>query len=98
MKRSRLVTLLIGMTLAASGAFAIGSAISSKKAEVVDAVDYSGTIILQKNDNDMKYTGSKLVAYFFDDNFCLSDSIRNKAFVTKKNTIDFVRQIVLKTE
>ena len=28
--------------------------------------EYNGSIIIKKNDNDMKYDGSKLVAYFFD--------------------------------
>ena len=37
MKTKILITYLIGVTLAASGAFAIGSAISNKKAESVDA-------------------------------------------------------------
>lgn len=39
MKKVGLIKLLVGLTLAASGAFVVGSALSNKKAEVADAVD-----------------------------------------------------------
>ena len=68
MKKTSILKFLVGITLAASAAFAVGSALNSKKAELTYAADYSGRIFVQKNDNDMKYTGSKLVAYFFDNN------------------------------
>ena len=67
MKKTKFFIALSSFAMAAAGFAALGS--SAKKADPVKAGDsYTGSIIIQKNDNDMRYTGSKLVAYFFDDN------------------------------
>ena len=67
MKTKGLIRLLVGLTLAASGAFAVGSALSNQKAEAAEAtVGSTGNIIIRKDDTDMRYTGSSLVAYFFN--------------------------------
>ena len=68
MKKFSLLKLFSITAFAMAGALAVANAKGSKKAESVKADTYSGSVIIQKNDNDMKYTGSKLVAYFFDDN------------------------------
>ena len=45
----------------------VGVGLASRNAPAQEAkATYDGSVIIQKNDDDMKYTGSKLVAYFFD--------------------------------
>ena len=63
----------LGICLATAGlggAIAVGAVSAQNTSlERVDAGGgHPGSIIIQKNDNDMKYTGSKLVAYFYDSN------------------------------
>lgn len=59
--------LFLSLGLAGALGFGVFAGLSMKgQVKEAKAVDYSGSIIVQKNDNDMKYTGSKLVAYFFD--------------------------------
>lgn len=68
MKTKGLIKLLVGLTLAASGAFAVGSALSNKKAVSADAAAYSGSIIIQKNSDNGSWTSrDKLVGYLFND-------------------------------
>lgn len=59
------------LTLGLSFAFVFGLGKVLNNHNEVNAVKadnptYSGSFFVQKNDNDMKYTGSKLVAHFFD--------------------------------
>ena len=57
----------VALGLVASAGFAL-SLNASSEAEAVKATDlYEGSVFIKKNDSNMKYTGSKLVAYFFDD-------------------------------
>lgn len=49
---------------------------------------------MSANKEDME----KVINHFFDVTFTLDDDIRRKALVTKNSTIEFVRQIVIKTE
>ena len=65
----------IALGLVASAGLALSLSAGSE-AEAVKATDlYEGSVFIQKNDNDMKYTGSKLVAYFFD-----NEEPQNKAW------------------
>ena len=67
MKTKGLVKLLVGLTLAASGAFAVRNGLSHKKAEVVEAGNYSGSIIIQKNSDNGGWTSrGKLVGYLYN--------------------------------
>jgi len=66
MKKFGFLKLFSILTLAAAGAVAVGAA-SSKKAEAAEAtVGSSGNVIIRKDDGDMKYAGSSLVAYLFN--------------------------------
>ena len=68
MKKKFLITasaLSLSVLLGVGAFFGLSQAKEPVKAE---AATYTGSIVLQKNDNDMKYTGSSLVAYFFDSN------------------------------
>ena len=67
MKKSKILKLFSLAAFAMAGAFALASAKGSEKAEVKADV-YSGSVIIQKNDNDAKWDGCSLVAYFFDNN------------------------------
>lgn len=49
---------------------------------------------MSANKEDME----RVINHFFDVNFTLDDDIRKKTLVTKNSTIEFVRQIVFKTE
>ena len=65
------IFILPAFALAAGLTFGALAGLGGKKemkAAFAGAPEYQGSIIVQKNDNDMKYTGSKLVAYFFDAN------------------------------
>ena len=66
MKTKGLIKLLVGMTLAASGAFAVGSAVSNKKAESVEAAGdtlVEGTNIYLAGSGDIDITGATLSAW-----------------------------------
>ena len=62
------IFLISALSLLAVSAIGVGVGLqANNKAEKVEATTYTGSIIVQKDDSDMRYTGSKLVAYFFDD-------------------------------
>ena len=67
MKKSKILKLFSLAAFAMAGAFALASAKGSEKAEVKADV-YSGSVIIQKNDNDAKWDGCYLASYMFDDN------------------------------
>lgn len=61
--------LFLALGLCFAFAFVAGRAVNIRdevKAVKADTPAYSGSFFVQKNDGDMKYTGSKLVAHFFD--------------------------------
>ncbi|MBO7614509.1 MAG: hypothetical protein J6T15_02255 [Bacilli bacterium] len=61
--------LFLALGLSFAFAFVAGRALNIRdevKAVKADTPAYSGSFFVQKNDGDMKYTGSKLVAHFFD--------------------------------
>lgn len=66
MKKFSLLKLFSITAFAMAGALAVANAKGSKKAESVKADTYSGSVIIQKNDNDAKWDGCSMVAYFFD--------------------------------
>ena len=68
MKKRGFLKFLVGITLAASGAFAVGSALSNKKAEIVEASVGKATkdypmIINWWNDVDNMYSGNVVAVY-----------------------------------
>ena len=61
--------LFLALGLSFAFVFGLGKVLNNHNeinAVKADAPTYSGSFFVQKNDNDMKYTGSKLVAHFFD--------------------------------
>ena len=67
MKKFSLLKLFSITAFAMAGALAVANAKGSKKAESVKADTYSGSVIIQKNDNDAKWDGCYLASYLFDD-------------------------------
>ena len=69
MKTKGLIKLLVGFTLAASGVFAVGSAVSSKKAESVDAATTTSRLVAKLgNVGKWSQSSAKLCAYLTNDN------------------------------
>ena len=68
MKKFRLFKVLSIFAIAAAGAVAVGVGTKAPKVEAAEAaVGSSGNVIIRKDDTDMKYSGSSLVAYLFND-------------------------------
>ena len=62
--------LFLALGLSFAFVFGVGKGLNihdEVKGVAADTPAYSGEFFIQKNDDDMKYTGSKLVAHFFDD-------------------------------
>ena len=79
--------LFLALGLSFTFAFAVGKGLNIRdevKAVKADAPTYSGSFYVQKNDNDMKYTGSKLVGYFFDDSEPQQTGLASAVWNTEK--------------
>ena len=69
MKKSSILKLFSLAAFAMAGAFAVANAKGGKKAESVSAdPTYSGSVIIQKNDDNAKWDGCSLVSWCFDSN------------------------------
>lgn len=68
MKKVGLIKLLVGLTLAASGAFAVGSAVNHKKAEAVFADEQSGTVYYAVQSSTLSTYTAKLHINIGDNN------------------------------
>ena len=66
MEKVRLFTMFSAFALAAAGALGLANLKESNQAESAEAATYSGSIYIQKNDNDAKWDGCNLVGYLFD--------------------------------
>ena len=70
------VKLFLALGLSSAFVFGIGKVLNihnEVKPVAADTPMYSGSFIIQKNDDGMKSSDSKLVAYFFDDNIHRSE-------------------------
>ena len=66
MKRKGLFITVLSTMLLGVGVFAGVSSVSENApVEKAEAASYSGSVIIKKNDSNMRWTGCKLTAYLF---------------------------------